>query len=126
MVGEDGIVELASLESTLESFGLTAVSVGVVVALVVMVVVVGVLLVPNPEDDVDDLETVPIPEKEEEAPPNVCDAGAANARLAARERISLAQVDVPKKSLTNAAECHNPADTWTAVYPDPNTGGKSA
>eukprot|EP00978_Attheya_sp_CCMP212_P005041 scaffold11142_cov37-Attheya_sp.AAC.4 len=34
---------------------------------------VGVLLVPNPEDDVDDLETVPNPENEEEAPPNPVD-----------------------------------------------------
>eukprot|EP00978_Attheya_sp_CCMP212_P041132 scaffold232027_cov81-Attheya_sp.AAC.1 len=65
-------------QSALEFFGLTAVSIGVAVIVavaLVVVVVVGVLLVPNPEDNVDDLETVPNPEKEEEAPPNMCDAG---------------------------------------------------
>jgi hypothetical protein len=64
--------------SALESFGLTAVSVGVAFAFAVavavtLVVVMGVILVPNPDDDVDDLETVPNTEKEEEAPPNPVD-----------------------------------------------------
>ena len=65
------------MELALESFGLTAVSVAVAIALVVVVAVVavvvvvgvvgvlGVILVPNPEDFLDDLETVPNPEKEE-------------------------------------------------------------
>jgi hypothetical protein len=73
VVGEDGVVGLDSLDSALDSFGLTADSVGVAVAVAVELVVVVVILVPNPEEDVDALETVPNPEKEDEAPPNPVD-----------------------------------------------------